>query len=297
MSIPTLPLESLVEAARRALGEDLAGQEDITTAAVVAPEREARGRIFTRVPGVLAGLPVALQVFKELDPGLRVLFAEKDGTRLAAGGDILVLQGSARGLLCGERSALNFLAKLSGIATATAGFVEKMAGTGVAILETRKTTPGLRQLEKYAVAVGGGQNHRVGLYDRILLKENHFALSVEGTGQGAYLRTVARAVKAARGKGPVGAEARTLEEALAALEGGADIVLLDNMSPAELAEAVAACKRAAREVGREVLLEASGGVTLANLMEVAATGVDRISVGAITHSALPLDLSMLLEGF
>ena len=277
------------------MDEDLQGREDITTRAVVPQDRTARARIFARTPGILAGLPVALQVFRLLDPEVQVAHALEDGAELEAGEDILVLQGRAWGLLGGERSALNFLAKLSGIASLTRKFVDQVAGTGVAILETRKTTPGLRRLEKYAVAVGGGQNHRLGLYDKVLLKENHFSLSVEGTGPGAYRRTVARAVRYARGTGPVSAEARTPEEALEAVAGGADIVLLDNMTPPELEAAVAEGKRAAREVGREVLFEASGGVTLENVLQVARTGVDRISVGALTHSAAPLDLSMLVE--
>ncbi len=289
--------EGLVrQAVALALEEDLQGKEDITTRAVVPEERPAQARIFARRPGILAGVPVALEVFRTLDPEVQVVHVLEDGTELEEGEDILVLKGRAWGLLGGERSALNFLAKLSGIATLTRKFVDLVTGTGVAILETRKTTPGLRRLEKYAVSVGGGQNHRLGLYDKILLKENHFALSVEGTGLDAYRRTVARAVRYARGKGPVAAEARTAEEALAAVEGGADIVLLDNMSPPELEATVSRGKRAAREVGREVLFEASGGVTLENVLDVARTGVDRISVGAITHSALPLDLSMLVTG-
>ncbi len=291
-----LPEDSIREAVQRALDEDLQGREDITTKAVVPEDRMAQARIFSRSPGLLAGMPVALEVFRALDPEVQVVHSLQDGAFLEEGTDILVLRGRAWGLLGAERSALNFLAKLSGIATMTREFVERLAGTGVAILETRKTTPGLRRLEKYAVSVGGGENHRLGLYDKILLKENHFALSVEGTGPGAYKRTVARAVRYARGKGPVAAEARTLEEALAAVEGGADIVLLDNMSPPELEATVSAGKRAAREVGREVLFEASGGVRLENVLEIARTGVDRISVGAITHSALPLDLSMLVTG-
>ncbi len=293
---PQLPEDLVVEAVRRALEEDFQGKEDITTRAVVPEDRMAQARIFTRGPGVLAGVPVALEVFRALDPEVQVVHALGDGAFLEEGMDLLVLRGRAQGLLGGERSALNFLAKLSGIATMTREFVDRVAGTGVAILETRKTTPGLRRLEKYAVSVGGGENHRLGLYDKILLKENHFALSVEGTGPEAYRRTVARAVRYARGKGPVAAEARTPEEALAAVEGGADIVLLDNMSTAELESTVSAGKRAAREVGREVLFEASGGIRLENVLEVARTGVDRISVGSITHSALPLDLSMLVTG-
>ncbi len=285
-------------AVRGALREDLGPDwEDITTSAVVPGEAVGEARILSKSPGIIAGIPVASRVFKELDDEVQVVFSLEDGAKVEQGDEVMKLRGHARALLSGERTALNFLSRLSGIATLTNRFSRKVAGLGVTVLETRKTTPGLRILEKYAVSVGGGQNHRIGLYDMVLLKENHFAMSVEGTGMEAYKRTVARAVRLARGKGPVAAEARTMEEAVAALQGGADIILLDNMTPGELANTIAEAKKTMRESGKEAVFEASGGVTLENILEIASTGVDRISIGALTHSALPLDLTMLLSRF
>jgi nicotinate-nucleotide pyrophosphorylase (carboxylating) len=207
---------------------------------------------------------------------------------------LLAVQGRARALLAGERTALNFLQRLCGIATMTRRFVEVLRGTGAVVLETRKTTPGLRLLEKYAVRIGGAENHRIGLFDRILLKENHFALSGNGTDAAGYRRTVAQAVTA--GPTPVMAEVRSLAEAEAAFEGGADVLLLDNMEPAAMREIVHRIKERGRKEGRDVLLEASGGIRLENAAAIAASGVDRLSVGALTHSVAAIDLSMLVEG-
>jgi nicotinate-nucleotide pyrophosphorylase (carboxylating) len=279
----------------QALREDLGASGDLTTRAVVPEPARARGRIRSKDTGVLAGMELATRAFQHLDPECEVARLKIDGERLVPGDVVLEVAGRARALLAGERVALNFLQRLSGIATLTAAFVDRVRGTGCAVLETRKTTPGLRWLEKYAVRVGGGENHRFGLFDRILIKGNHFALSGESADLAGYRRVVARAVAFGHGTGPVAVEARDLVELEASIEGGADIVLLDNMGPAALREAVALARRVARALDRTVLLEASGGIALDNAAEIAATGVDRISVGALTHSFRSLDLSMSLE--
>jgi nicotinate-nucleotide pyrophosphorylase (carboxylating) len=262
-----------------ALKEDV-GDGDITTAATVPPEARARARITQKAPGVIFGLDAAQETFRSLDPEVSLdrLCEEGDWRE---GGSVLDIEGSARAILTGERTALNFLQRLSGVATLTARCVRAVEGTGARILDTRKTTPGLRALEKAAVAAGGGTNHRTGLYDAILIKENHAAIA-GGVGE---------AVRKARAQGagvPLEVECRTLEEVDEALAAGAPQILLDNMTIEQLREAVA------RVAGRAEL-EASGGVTLETLRDIAATGVDFISVGALTHSAPALDLSLILE--
>jgi nicotinate-nucleotide pyrophosphorylase (carboxylating) len=269
----------LRETVARALAEDV-GDGDVTTAATVAPDVRARARITQKAPGVIYGLDAAQETFGALDPAVVVERLVEEGVWRESG-PVLGVEGSARALLTAERTALNFLAHLSGIATLTARCVRAVDGTGVRILDTRKTTPGLRVLEKAAVAAGGGTNHRAGLYDAILIKENHAALA-GGIGQAV------RAAAAYAPGLPLEVECRTLEEVDEALAAGAPRILLDNMSEGRLRAAVA-------HVDGRAELEASGGLTLETLREVASTGVQFISVGALTHSPPALDLSLLLE--
>jgi nicotinate-nucleotide pyrophosphorylase (carboxylating) len=262
----------------RALAEDL-GTGDVTTAATVPADARARAVIRQKAPGVIYGLDIAEEVFRSLDPAASFARPVAEGVWRETG-EVLRVEGLARALLSGERTALNFLARLSGVATMAARAVQAIDGTGARILDTRKTTPGLRALEKAAVAAGGATNHRAGLYDAILIKENHAALA---GGVGAAVR---RAREHAPGL-PLEVECRDLAEVDEALAAGAPRLLLDNMSPDEVRRAVA-------HVAGRAELEASGGVTLQTLREVASTGVDFVSVGALTHSAPALDLSLLL---
>ena len=270
-------MQELIE---RALVEDLGGG-DRTSAAVVPEDARARARIEQRAEGVIAGLRVAEAVFRKVDATLRWHSHAAEG-EWREPGLVAEVAGSARPILAGERVALNFLSRLSGIATLTARFVAACEGTGVRILDTRKTTPGLRALEKDAVAAGGGHNHRSGLYDAVLVKENHAALA-GGVGEAAR-----RALAAAPDGVPVEVECATLDEVRDALDAGAGRLLLDNMSPPELRDAVSLAAGRAE-------LEASGGITLDNVREVAGTGVDFVSVGGLTHSAPALDVSLTLE--
>lgn len=274
---------------RRALAEDLAGGEittedltggDVTTDATVPADARARARITQKAPGVLYGLPVAEEVFRALDSAIRFRPLAEEGIWRERG-EVAEVEGSARAILSGERTALNFLGHLSGIATAAARYVRAVSGTGATILDTRKTTPGLRTLEKAAVLAGGAANHRAGLYDAILIKENHAALA---GGVGAAVRLARRRAPEL----PLEVECRTLEEVDEALAAGARRILLDNMDPAQLRRAVA-------HVAGRAELEASGAVSLNTVREVAHTGVNFISVGALTHSAPTLDLSLTLE--
>jgi nicotinate-nucleotide pyrophosphorylase (carboxylating) len=269
------------DAVGRALREDL-GDGDITTAATVAADARARAIVEQKAPGVVFGLDVAGATFRALDAeiGFEPLCAEG---RWRHRGSVVRLEGSARAILSGERTALNFLGRLSGVATLTARFVDQVRGTGAQILDTRKTTPGLRALEKAAVAAGGGINHRRGLYDAILIKENHAALA-GGVGA-AVARARAQPESATL---PLEVECRDLEEVEQALAAGARRILLDNFSVEGLRLAVAL-------VGGRAELEASGGITLEGVREIACTGVDFVSVGALTHSAPALDLSLILE--
>jgi nicotinate-nucleotide pyrophosphorylase (carboxylating) len=264
----------------RALAEDVGGG-DLTTAAVVPEGTQSRARIEQREPGVLAGLEVAEAVFRRLDPGLEVRWLATEG-EWRDPGTAAELEGTATGILTGERVALNFLGRLSGIATLTARFVNAVEGTPARILDTRKTTPGLRELEKQAVRAGGGENHRGGLHDAILVKENH-ALLAGGVGEAAR-----RALAGAPSGVDVEVECADLGEVEQALAAGATHLLLDNMGPAELRRAVELAAGRAR-------LEASGGITLDNVRAIAETGVGFISVGALTHSAPALDFSLMVE--
>lgn len=271
----------------RALAEDLGGG-DITSEAVVPAGASARARIVQKQPGIVFGMAAAAEAFAQAG-GASFEELEPEGRwRESVPADVALAIGPGRALLAAERTALNLLCHLSGIATLTARFVRAVAGTDAAILDTRKTTPGLRALEKAAVAAGGGQNHRLGLHDAVLIKENHIAL-VGG---------LATAVRAARDAHPgrrIEVECRTADEVAVALELKAERLLLDNMSPAELRAAVRARDEAAQSSGTAVALEASGGIDLDNVQEVAETGVDSIAIGALTHSASALDLSVLVE--
>jgi len=267
------------EAVARALAEDV-GAGDVTTAATVEDRASARALITQKAPGVVFGLDVTEATFAALDPDLRVERLAAEGV-WRDGGPVLALEGRARALLTAERTALNFLGRLSGVATLTARYVREVEGTGARLLDTRKTTPGLRALEKAAVAAGGATNHRAGLYDAILIKENHATLA-GGVGEAV------RRARAAAPELPLEVEARNLAEVEDALNAGAPRILLDNMSAAELRAAVL-------YVGGRAELEASGGFTLDTLRAAATTGVDFISVGALTHSAGALDFSLIIE--
>lgn len=267
---------------RAALLEDIGHGGDLTTEAIVSPERTASGRFVARRSGVIAGLPIAKRVFAQLDDRVELIASAGDGDRVDAGTLLAQVRGGARALLTGERTALNFLCRLSGIATATRELVDLVDGTHARVADTRKTTPGLRALEKYAVRCGGGSNHRFGLDDAVLIKDNHLALA--GSIHAAVLAARARAGHMIK----IEVEVDSLEQLREALEERIDAVLLDNMSPAQLGEAV-------RIVGRRVLTEASGGITRDNIAEVARSGVDLISVGALTHSAPALDIGLDVE--
>jgi nicotinate-nucleotide pyrophosphorylase (carboxylating) len=270
---------TLSEIVAVALAEDI-GDGDVTTAATVPERAMAHGLITQKAPGVLFGLDAAAEVFRLVDPELAVQPLTSEG-EWREHGPVLELEGKARSILTAERTALNFLARLSGVATMAARAVRAVEGTGATILDTRKTTPGLRALEKAAVAAGGATNHRFGLFDAILIKENHAAL---GGGVGEAVR---KASAAAPGL-TLEVECRTLAEVDEALSAGAPWILLDNMSVEQLTEAVL-------HVGGRARLEASGGVTLETIRAIASTGVDFVSAGALTHSAPALDLSLLLE--
>jgi len=280
------PAEEIEELVARALAEDL-GDGDVTSEATVPEEATARARIVQKAPGVVYGLAVVAEAMRQCGVENVDNLVVEGQWREEVPAEVLLASGSARSLLAAERTALNFLGRLSGVATLTARYAEAVVGTGATILDTRKTTPGLRQLEKAAVAAGGGINHRLGLYDAILIKENHIAAA----------GGLAKAVHAARSAQPemaIEVEVRDLDEAAYALGTGADRLLLDNMSVDSIKAAVAL--RDENAGGADgVSLEASGGVTLGNVREVAETGVEFISIGALTHSAPALDFSLLLE--
>ena len=271
----------------RELAEDL-GAGDVTSQAVVPAAALARARIEQKQPGVLFGFAAAEEAFRQAGADRFDALVVEGLWREDVPAQAAVAGGPARALLAAERTALNLLCHLSGIATLTARYVQAVEDTGAKILDTRKTTPGLRALEKAAVAAGGGTNHRLGLHDAILIKENHLALS------GGLGKAVRRA-REAEPERPVEVECRSLDEVAAALDVGAERLLLDNMDPAVLHRAVELRDAGAGAHGPAATLEASGGVTLENVEEVAATGVEFISVGALTHSAPALDLSMLVE--
>jgi len=280
-----LPAEQIHSAVASALAEDIGGG-DVTTLAAVPGTATAQAVAVAREPLVVAGLALAEAAFCQLSSAVQITRLAQDGRRLTEGKPLLKVAGPAHALLGAERVALNFLQRLCGIATLTAQFVDAVKGTHARILDTRKTTPGWRRLEKYAVACGGGTNHRVGLFDMVLIKDNHLA-ALEDKSPNA----IAAAVQRARSQYPklkVEVEADTLEQVEQAVVAGADIVLLDNMKSVQLRLAVQKCKNRA-------LTEASGGVTLGNVRAIAETGVDFISVGALTHSARAVDIGLDFE--
>ena len=298
----------IVDLIRRALEEDI-GTGDATTAATVPPRATARGHILARQTLVCAGLPITEKVFRTLDPEIQVTCPHNDGSFVEPGAEIVQIKGNARAILTGERTALNFLAHLCGIATLTRRFVEQLAGRRTRIRDTRKTMPGLRALEKYAVKTGGGANHRFGLYDAILLKENHIALAggiKEALDKAhTYVSPKAPPPRAASaydaagldpevvgpGPLPVQVEVRDQKELVDALKAGAEAVLLDNMTP----ERAAACVKIARGIRAESVIEISGGITLENARAYAEAGADFLSSGMLTHSAPAANLSLLVD--
>ncbi|HID10474.1 MAG TPA: carboxylating nicotinate-nucleotide diphosphorylase, partial [Candidatus Latescibacteria bacterium] len=273
------PYQEALRLVGLALREDV-GPGDWTTLWTVPPDLRAEGAILAEEDGVVCGLRVAEMVFQEVDPVLSFSSRFRDGERVRSGDVVAVVEGPARGMLTAERTALNFLGRLSGIATLTSRYVCAVRGTKAKVLDTRKTTPGWRPLEKYAVRCGGGGNHRMGLYDMVLIKDNHIALA---GGIAEAVRRVRESMGSRKLK--VEVEVRTLKELEEALVSGVDRVLLDNMSPEEVREAVGLVR------GR-VEVEASGGITLENIRKYAEAGVDYISVGTITHSARGLNVSM-----
>lgn len=277
--------EIVRQTVRAALAEDI-GSGDVTSLAVVPETAIAAAVMRARERLVVAGLEIAAAVFQELSNEVQLSMLATDGQRVDAGASLLRVVGPARAILAGERVALNFVQRMSGIATLTAQFVEAIHDTEAKITDTRKTTPGLRQLEKYAVRCGGGQNHRLGLFDMVLIKDNHIAVL-----KNEKPNPIAAAVKRARARYPklkVEVEADTLEQVQHALDAGTDIILLDNMNLVQLRLAVQKAKGRAET-------EASGGITLANVRAVAETGVDYISIGALTHSASAVDIALDFE--
>jgi nicotinate-nucleotide pyrophosphorylase (carboxylating) len=272
----------LPQQVERALEEDI-GAGDLTAALI--PERaDGRASVITREPVIICGIPYVDAVFSRLDPKVRIDWQTREGARAAEDDVLFHIEGPARALLTGERTALNFLQLLSGTATAAHAYAERIEGTGCRLLDTRKTIPGLRTAQKYAVRVGGGRNHRIGLFDGILIKENHIMAA----------GSIARAVAAARATGakvPVEVEVESLEELGQAIDAGADIAMLDDFSLAAMAAGVALNRRAARPLK----LEASGGVSLDTIRKIAETGVDFVSVGSITKHVRAIDLSMRFE--
>jgi len=270
--------EQILKLIKQALQEDI-GTGDITTRSTVTSSAVARGNILAKESGVIAGLLAAKEVFRQVDRKIKFVPKVRDGAKVRKGKALAVVSGPARGILTGERVALNFLQRLSGIATLTNQFVTR-ASSRVKILDTRKTTPGLRALEKYAVKVGGGANHRMGLYDAVLIKDNHIALA----------GGIEKAIKKAKGKRQkakgIEVEAKTIPQVRQAIKAGAAKILLDNMSIKTLRKAAKLCRKA------RVWTEASGGVNLKNVRKIAKTGVNAISVGALTHSAKALDISL-----
>ncbi|MGF1679345.1 MAG: carboxylating nicotinate-nucleotide diphosphorylase [Candidatus Methylacidiphilales bacterium] len=280
MVIERLSHAVMREAVHRALSEDV-GPLDLTTRAIVDPERRGRARIFSKEAGVVCGVDVAREVFHQVDAALEVRAVRVDGQLIEPGVQVLEVAGRCAAMLTAERCALNFLQHLSGIATQTRAYVERIEGTQARILDTRKTVPGLRALQKYAVVCGGGVNHRMGLYDAFMIKDNHVALM---SGSGGF----AEAVAAARAIDPDAdliVEADHLEQVEIFMELGVDRILLDNMTLEEM-------KLAVKRVAGRVRLEASGNMTLERVRDVAETGVDFISVGALTHSVRALDFSL-----
>jgi len=285
-----LPGDVVREAVARALAEDAAG-DDVTTRWSVPEGQQASAVVRAKEPGVVAGLPVAEEVFRQVDPGLSIRPLVADGARVATGDTLLSLEGSARSVITGERTALNFLQRMCGIATLAAAFVAAVDGLPVRVLDTRKTAPGLRLLDKYAVLAGGAANHRTDLAAMVLLKENHVAAA---GGVAAAVKAVREGMALEGRDLLVDVEVETVEEAEEALRAGASWLMLDNMSSVDMRRVVEL--RAALAGDGTVTLEASGNVRLDTVREIAATGVDAVSVGALTHSVRALDLTLLVLG-
>lgn len=275
-----LNLRSLDPLIDLAFEEDI-GIGDITTEATVPPTQQGIGTLLAKSDGIVAGLPVAERVFAKLDETLEFRTRVSDGNTVKAGTSIAEVVGSAKTILIGERTALNFLQRLSGIATLTAQFVAAVAEYDTKIVDTRKTAAGWRTVQKYAVHIGGGSNHRFGLYDGVLIKDNHIVAA------GGVGNAVQQARELVPHTAKIEVEVETVEQVDEALQAGVDILLLDNMPPSTMQGVV-------QEVGDRVITEASGGITLDQVQAVAATGVDLISVGALTHSAMPMDISLTL---
>lgn len=273
---------------RLALKEDLGAGDglkaalDITTRATVASKSVSKAALVAKEPLVLAGVPFVKEIFRILDKKVRFRVFFKEGQRVGKNAVLAEIRGNSRAILSGERTALNLLQRMCGIATLTSAFVEQTRGTGARVFDTRKTAPGMRELDKYAVRTGGGSNHRMGLWDSVLVKDNHIAAA------GGVARAVGL-VRKRHPKLPVQVEVRTFRELREALDAGADVVMLDNMG-------VARTKRAVEITAGRALLEASGNVTLRNVRSVALTGVDMISAGALTHSAPASDISLVITG-
>ncbi len=279
MFLPPLPRVIIEPAVRATLLEDLGLAGDVTSAAVIPADHRSRFVMAARKPGVIAGLDIAKLAFELIDPAISMTTHVTDGARVAPGEIIATIEGPSRGLLTGERTALNFLGHLSGIATVTAGIVDAVSGTKAAVVCTRKTTPGLRAFEKYAVRAGGGMNHRFALYDAVLIKDNHIAIA------GSVSEAIRRAKAHAGHMVKIEVEVDTLEQLAEAMEMGLDAVLLDNMSPALLTQAV-------NFVAGRAITEASGGITPETATAIASSGVDLLSIGWITHSAPCLDIGL-----
>lgn len=278
-ALPVLPLPLVEAAVRAALAEDLGLVGDLTTNATVAADTAAHAVIAARKPGIVSGLALAEAAFRMLDPDCRFVTRIEDGGKAPQGGVVAEISGNARALLSAERVALNYMGRMSGIATLTRQYVDLVRGTRASIVDTRKTTPGLRAFEKYAVRCGGGRNHRTGLFDAILIKDNHIVAA------GGVAKAISAARAAAGHMVKVEVEVDTLEQLDIVLSHDVDAVLLDNMTPAELTKAV-------KRVDGKCLTEASGGVNLDTVRAIAQSGVDLISVGALTHSAAVLDLGL-----
>lgn len=267
-----------LEVVKRALAEDI-GSGDVTTNSIIPPEATTNGYIYAKEKGIIAGLPVAALVFETLDPRIVFTPQKRDGDRVEPGDVLAKLEGPARSILTGERVALNLLQRLSGIATKTASLVENLIYYNTAVVDTRKTTPGLRVLEKYAVRVGGGQNHRFGLYDAVLIKDNHIKVA------GGIKKAIALARKNVPHTMKIEVEVEDMQGVQEALEAKADIIMLDNMDLETMREAV-------KMVNGQALVEASGGITEDMLLEIAKIGVDLVSMGGLTHSVKALDISL-----
>jgi len=274
-------VESIIE---HSLIED-ATDKDITTETLISREWQGEAYFLSKTEGVLAGIQIACKVFSKIDPQIKFNILIQDGNNIKKGDILARVSGSLAAILKGERTALNFLQHLSGIATETARYVHEVSGLPVKILDTRKTTPGLRWLEKYAVRTGGGQNHRLNLSDGILVKDNHLEILYQ---KGKTMKDIVSQLKGRFSDIKIEVETRTLEEVKQAVEAGADIIMLDNMD-------LESMKKAVELINRRALTEASGNITLQNVRQVAETGVDFISVGAITHSAKALDISLEYE--